>query len=187
MTNNKIVNSITTRGPVQTTTYANVNGYLRAFSFFTLGLPFKTPKLKGSNVSLTNTMLYLKDISLVNTKENITKTISITQGASINYIKDKFNLGLRANLSYYKVQYSINTQLNEDYWTQTYNTDVSYTFPKNFILTTNFDYLINTGRAAGYNQSIPLWNASLSKQLFKNKNGELKFSVNDLLNQNQSM
>ena len=187
MTNNKIVNSITTRGPVQTTTYANVNGYLRAFSFFTLGLPFKTPKLKGSNVSLTNTMLYLKDVSLVNTRENITKTISITQGAGINYIKDKFNLGLRANLSYYKVQYSINTQLNEDYWTQTYNTDVSYTFPKNIILTTNFDYLINTGRAAGYNQSIPLWNASLSKQLFKNKNGELKFSVNDLLNQNQSI
>lgn len=27
----------------------------------------------------------------------------------------------------------------------------------------------------------------MSKQLFKNKNGELKFSVNDLLNQNQSI
>ena len=186
-TSNKIVNSITTRGPVQTTTYANVNGYMRAFSFFTLGLPFKNPKLKGSNVSLTNTMLYLKDISLINSQENLTKTISITQGAGFNYIKDKFNLSLRANLSYYKVQYSINTQLNEDYWTQTYNTDVSYTFPKNIILTTGFDYLINTGRAAGFNQNIPLWNASLSKQLFKNKNGELKFSVNDLLNQNQSI
>ena len=43
-TSNRIVNSITTRGPVQTTTYANVNGYLRGFSFFTLGLPFKKSK-----------------------------------------------------------------------------------------------------------------------------------------------
>ena len=186
-TSNKIVNSITTRGPVQTTTYANVNGYLRAFSFFTLGLPFKNPKLKGSNVSLTNTMLYLKDVSLINTRENVTKTISITQGAGFNFNKDKFNMGLRANLSYYNVQYSINTQLNEDYWTQTYNADVTYTFPKNIIVSTNFDYLINTGRAEGFNQSIPLWNASLSKQLFKNKNGEIKLSVNDLLNQNQSI
>ena len=186
-TSNKIVNSIITRGPVQTTTYANVNGYLRAFSYFTLGLPFKNPKLKGSNVSLTNTMLYLKDISLINTRENLTKTISITQGAGFNFTKNKFNMGLRANLSYFNVQYSINTQLNEDYWTQTYNADVTYTFPKNIILSTNFDYLINTGRAAGFNQSIPLWGASLSKQLFKNKNGELKFSVNDLLNQNQSI
>ena len=132
-------------------------------------------------------MLYLKDISLINTRENLTKTISITQGAGFNFTKNKFNMGLRANLSYFNVQYSINTQLNEDYWTQTYNADVTYTFPKNIILSTNFDYLINTGRAAGFNQSIPLWGASLSKQLFKNKNGELKFSVNDLLNQNQSI
>jgi hypothetical protein len=46
---------------------------------------------------------------------------------------------------------------------------------------------VNTGRAEGFNQSIPLWNASLSKQLFKKKNGELKLSVNDILNQNQSI
>ncbi len=30
-------------------------------------------------------------------------------------------------------------------------------------------------------------NSSLAYQLFKKKNGELKFSVNDLLNQNQSI
>ena len=46
---------------------------------------------------------------------------------------------------------------------------------------------MNTGRAPGYNQTIPVWNASFSKQLFKNKNGELKLSVRDLLNQNQSI
>jgi hypothetical protein len=186
-TSNKIVNSITTRGPVQTTTYANVNGYLRGFSFFTLGLPFKNPKLKGSNVSITNTMLYLRDISLINTRENITQTFTVTQGLGININKDKFDIGLRANLGYNKLAYSINTQLNEDYWTQTYNADLTYKLPANFIISTNFDYLINTGRAAGFNQSIPLLGASVSKLLFKNKNGELKLSANDLLNQNQSI
>jgi len=186
-TSNKIVNSITTRGPVQTTTYANVNGYLRGFSFFTLGLPFKNPKLKGSNVSVTNTMLYLRDISLINTRENITQTFTVTQGLGININKDKFDIGLRANLGYNKLAYSINTQLNEDYWTQTYNADLTYKLPANFIISTNFDYLINTGRAAGFNQSIPLLGASVSKLLFKNKNGELKLSANDLLNQNQSI
>lgn len=186
-TSNRIVNSITTRGPVQTTTYANVNGYLRGFSFFTLGLPFKNPKLKGSNVSVTNTMLYLRDISLINTRENITQTFTVTQGLGININKDKFDIGLRANLGYNKLAYSINTQLNEDYWTQTYNADLTYKLPANFIITTNFDYLINTGRAAGFNQSIPLLGASVSKLLFKNKNGELKLSANDLLNQNQSI
>jgi hypothetical protein len=186
-TSNKIVNSITTRGPVQTTTYANVNGYLRGFSFFTLGLPFKNPKLKGSNVSITNIMLYLRDISLINIRENITQTFTVTQGLGININKDKFDIGLRANLGYNKLAYSINTQLNEDYWTQTYNADLTYKLPANFIISTNFDYLINTGRAAGFNQSIPLLGASVSKLLFKNKNGVLKLSANDLLNQNQSI
>ena len=32
-----------------------------------------------------------------------------------------------------------------------------------------------------------MWNANIAKQFFKKKNGELKFSVNDLLNQNQSI
>jgi hypothetical protein len=186
-TQNRIVNSISVRGPVQTTTYANVDGYLRAFSFFTLGLPFKNPKLKGSNISLTNTMLYLRDISLVNKLENVTQTLALTQGAGISINKEKIDFGLRANLTYTNLNYSINKQLNEDFWTQTYNADVTFTFPKGILLSTNFDYLINTGRAQGFNQSIPLWNASLSKLMFKKKNGELKFSVNDLLNQNESI
>ncbi|MEI9908748.1 MAG: outer membrane beta-barrel protein [Bacteroidota bacterium] len=46
---------------------------------------------------------------------------------------------------------------------------------------------MNTGRGEGYNLSIPLWNASVSKQVFKKKNGEIKLSVNDILNQNQSI
>lgn len=186
-TQNKIVNSIISRGPIQTTTYANVNGYFRAFSFFTLGLPFKNPKWKGSSVNLTNSMSYSKDISIINLAKNLTKTATISQGVGVNVNKGKIDFGLKANLAYNNVKYSINTQFNEDYFTQTYSGDVTYTFPKNFILSTNFDYLINTGRAAGYNQSIPLWNASFSKQMFKKKNGELKFSVNDILNQNQSI
>jgi Tfp pilus assembly pilus retraction ATPase PilT len=51
-------------------------------------------------------------------------------------------------------------------------------------LGSDFDYTYNSGRAAGYNTSVPLWNASVSKLLFKKQNGELKFSIYDLLNQN---
>ena len=80
-----------------------------------------------------------------------------------------------------------NSNLNSNYFTQTYSADVAYTFKKGIILSSDIDYYINSGRTDGYNQSIPLWNASVSKQLFKKKNGELKFAVNDILNQNQSI
>jgi len=62
-----------------------------------------------------------------------------------------------------------------------------YQILKNLILSTDFDYLVNSGRAAGFNQAIPLWNAGIAQQLFKKKNGEIKLTVNDILNQNRSI
>ncbi len=186
-TQNKIVSDITTQGRGQIIRYANEDGYFRAFSFVTLGLPFKNPKMKGSSLNFTNNLGYTKDISLLNQKKIQTKTMTLSQGAGININKEKIDFGVKLNLAYNDVKYSSNSFLDEDYFTQTYSADIAYTFPKNFILSTNFDYLINTGRAEGYNQSVPLWNASFSKQMFKKKNGELKFSVNDILNQNQSI
>ncbi len=186
MTQNKIISDITFAGPITNTTYANTNGYYNANMFLTLGLPFKSTKWKGSSVNLTNSMNMFKDINLVQKSRLETKTFSVTQGAGVNINKEKIDFGVKANLAYTSVAYSDNRD-DLNYYTQTYSGDVTYTFPKNLLLSTNFDYLINTGRGEGFNQSIPLWNASLSKQLFKKKNGEIKFSVNDILNQNQSI
>ena len=186
-TQNKIVNDIRLEGPVQITKPENVNGYYTASSFITLGLPFKKVKLKGSSVNLSNNLSYTHDISLLNGQKNIGRTFTASQGAGINLNKEKFDMGVRANVSYTNITYTVNTSLDEKYFTQTYSGDFSFTFPKDFILSTDFDYYINTGRAEGYNQSIPLWNASFSKQVFKKRNGEIKFSVNDILNQNQSI
>jgi hypothetical protein len=187
MTQNKIVNDISVQGPIQITRYANVNGYYNARSFVTLGLPFKNPKLKGSSVNLTNSMGLSRDVSLLKQVKFTSKTFTVNQGAGVNINKEKIDFGVKANLAYSKTNYSNLMQEDIDYYTQTYSGDISYTFPKNFILSTNFNYLINTGLGEGYNQSIPLWNASFSKQIFKKKNGEIKLSVNDILNQNQSI
>jgi hypothetical protein len=47
--------------------------------------------------------------------------------------------------------------------------------------------MANTGRAAGFNQSYAMWNAAFAKELFKNKRGELRASVFDILNNNRSL
>jgi hypothetical protein len=186
MTQNKIISDIVYQGPITTTTYANTNGYFNANSFVTLGLPFKNAKLKGSSVNLTNNMNLSRDISLLQHSKLVTKTFMVNQGAGVNINKEKIDFGVKANLAYTKVNYSDNRE-DLNYYTQTYSGDVTLTLPKNFLLSTNFDYMINTGRGEDFNQSIPLWNASFSKQLFKKKNGEIKISVNDILNQNQSI
>lgn len=143
--------------------------------------------MKGSSLNFTNNMSYTNDVSLLYKQKNIGKTFTVNQGVGFNFNKEIVDFGIKANIAYTDVKYSVNKQLNENYFTQTYSADFSYTFKQGLIFSTDFDYYVNTGRAEGYNQSIPLWNASLSKQLFKNKAAELKFSVNDILNQNQSI
>jgi uncharacterized membrane protein YgcG len=191
-TQNKIVNDISNSGFIKTTRYLNLNGYFRGSGFFTLGLPFKKPKLKGSSLNFTNSTSYSNDISIVHDStgkalKNITKTFTTSLGAGVNLNKNKFDMGLRVNIAYNNVRATVNTGVNTNYYTQTYSVDFSYNLPKNFILSTDFDYYLNTGRGDGYNLNIPLWNASLRKQVFKKKNGEIKISVNDILNQNQSV
>jgi hypothetical protein len=187
-TSNKIVNSIEVLpNGGQLTKPVNMDGYYRAFSFVTLGLPFKSQKLKGSSVNVTNNISYIRDISLVENEKSNSKTFAVTQGLGVNINKDKFNMGARANITYTSFKQSVNSEQNDNYFTHTYSFDLSYTFKGDIIFSNDFDYYLNTGRAEGFNQSVPLWNMSLGKQLFKKKNGEIRFSVNDLLNQNQSI
>jgi hypothetical protein len=202
-THNKIVNSIDTL-PTQVrnrynlsdttiphgATYTipvNVNGSYTASSFVTFGIPLQG-KMKGSSLNFNNSITYNRDLNILYQKSNVTNTFVVTQTAGINLnLKDAFIVGLNASLAYNKATYSQQSILNNEYYTQTYSADVSYQFLKRFVLATDFDYYVNTGRASGFNQSIPLWNGSLAYEMFKKKNGELKFSVNDIMNQNQSI
>ncbi len=186
-TQNKIVNSIeTVRNGVQLIKPINMDGSFNTSSFVTLGLPLK--KMKGSNFNFNNSIRYNKDVSMLDKKDNITKSFIVSQTLGINLdFKQKLNLGFNASVAYNDVKYSIFSSLNQKYYTQTYSTDISYLGLKSWVFSTDFDYYINSGRGAGFNQTIPLWNASIARQLFKKKNGEIKLSANDLLNQNQAI
>ena len=179
----KIAQGITLIKPV------NLDGSYNSLAFVTVGLPFKNKKLRGSSLNFTTSAMYNNDVSMFDKQINKTKTLTLTQGAGANFslLKEKLDLGANFNISYYNVKSTLASLQDEDYFSQTYSADISYTFKHNFIVATDFDYYVNSGRASGFNQSVPLWNASVSKQFLKNKNAELKFSVNDILNQNQSI
>lgn len=187
-TSNKIVNSIDTLGRgVQITRPVNMDGSFSASSFITLGFPLKA-KMKGSSFNFNTSASYNRDANMLNKQKNILNNLTLSQTVGINLdIKQKFNMGLNASLTYNNATYSVQKSLNTHYLAQTYSADLSYTTKKNTIFSTDFDYYINTGRADGFNQSLPLWNAYIAQQVFKKKNGEIKLSVNDILNQNQSI
>jgi len=185
-TGNKIVNSIDSLNQAVTITKpVNLDGVFNVNGFSSIGFPIK--KLKGSNVNLTSIVNYNRDVSLVYKQKNITHRWLLTQSLGFNYNKNKFDMGLTAGLTYNNARYTLQENLNTEYFTQTYSADFSYTFKKNIMVSTDFDLLVNSGRADGFNQTIPMWNAGLSKQFLKNKAAEVKFTVYDILNQNKAI
>jgi hypothetical protein len=111
---------------------------------------------------------------------------------SYNY-GEKLDLGLTASTNYTSVKYAAQNKAalargNDDqsYFTHVFSGDITYTFPKGFILSSDIDYTINPDQGADIDRTYALWNASLGKQLFKSKRGEIKLSAYDLLKQNQS-
>ncbi len=190
-TTNKIVNSTgtdTARGyNVQLIKPINLNGAYDASYDVSFGLPLRKA-VKGSSINLGNRMRYSRDVSQQYAQNNFTRSFSVSQSAGLNLdIKEKFNLELRARYSYNNVEYTNNPALNSEYFTQSYSTDISYFILKDMFVSTDFDYAINSGLSAGFNRNIPLWNGSLAYQLFPKKNGEIKLSVNDILNQNSNI
>lgn len=184
ITGNKIVNSIDSFGrSVIITKPVNMDGAYNLTAFTSVGFPIK--KLKGSNVNFTTIMNYNRDISLVYKETSITNRLMLSQAFGFNYNKNKFDMGITGRISYNSARYSLQQNLNTEFLSHTYTADFTYTLKRNFILSTDFDYLVNSGRSDGFNQNIPLWNAGIGKQFLKNKAAELKFTVYDILNQNK--
>jgi hypothetical protein len=186
-TDNKISNSIDTLSQgVQITRPVNLDGAFNSNFVYVLGTPIK--KLKGSMLNLTSVIFYNKDVSELYKEKNIIHTWLFTQNVGFNYnYKERLDLGVNASVTYNNARYTVQSNLNNRFWSQTYSVDATYAFKKGLILATDFDYFVNTGRSDGFNQNIPMWNASISHQLFKKKEGEIKLSVFDILNQNQSI
>jgi hypothetical protein len=188
LTQNKISNSIDTlRRGVQITRPVNLNGAYNSAVFFVYGRNVKGKKWKGANFNANTLLNYNRNVSLLYKQKNYNDFITLSQTLGMNYNKNAVDMGLNLSVTYNSIQYSLQKNLNNNYIVQTYSADFSYTFLKHFIISTDFDYILNSGLANGFNQSIPYWNGSLAWQILKKRDGELKLSVNDILNQNQSV
>jgi hypothetical protein len=190
--NNKIVNTTSkeTEG-VLLTRPDNLNGSQSFYFSGTVGIPLKkvtTGRRSPVNLNLTSSARYARDVSKILDVVNYNYTSTLGERISFNYfIQDKLDLQANANFNYNKANYTTQGATDYKYFDQHYSLDATYTIFKRIMFNNDFDYYVNTGRAAGFNQAIPMWNAYISCLLFKKQNGELRISGFDLLNQNKSI
>lgn len=179
---NAIVNSDLVALGIRHTAPVNVNGNYVLFSNVNAGFPIK--KLK-SRVDIGIGANLIHNNGFLNGKENTIDNRSISPNLSYSFALDgKLDITASGRWSISSARYSLQPMLNSNYMQQVYGFDMTNYLPWGIVLNNTMNYTVNTGRADGYNTKIAFWNASLAKSFLKNKRGEVKFSVLDILNQN---
>jgi hypothetical protein len=185
----------------QQTTFVNLNGTYNISGYFNYGFPISQPKSNLNfitNVTYAQSQSLLAADSIAAAEDNWSHVYSKNTGLSetiswTTNIKKNFDMNL-STVS----KYSINKrtgqtglksaqQGNLNAFSQTVSLDLTAYTNGGWLFAANLDYTYTNNNAAAYNASVPLLSPSIAKQLFKKKNGELRLSVFDLLNENVSV
>jgi hypothetical protein len=180
-TDNKIVNadSLYATG-VRKTRPVNVDGVYNLSGNIDVGLPARFIKGTwhlGTNLGFNRGKQFINGIgNTINTF-----TAGPRMGLDLSPA-DKIGLSLSGSFNYNNTRYSLQPAFNTDYFSQVYETELDWELPHGFYFSTDFSYTVNNQLNDGFNAKVPLWNASVSKQILKFNRGELKLRVNDILN-----
>jgi len=182
-TQNKIVNSdrINNLG-VDSVMPVNVNGVYNLDGNMSYGFPVHF--LKGS-FEISSHISKYHGRQFVNGLPNMINTTTIGPGVRLDIAPtEKLNLSFGAEINFTNTHYSIRSSRESRYLVQDYNTEFSWQMPSRTFFSTDLNYRVNDQYSSGFNVNVPLWNASLSKQVLRFNRGEIRITANDILNRN---
>ena len=176
---NKEDTDIATR--VKTSSYVNLGNRDNFSGDLSFGNRLKKLGIRynlGVNVSTSN---YQSVINNVNNKTNTNNTsFRVTLE---NNKKDNLDLAVGANISKNNTTFS-GTTSNREFIQQSYYIKSDWNITKSFNFNTQYKYDIYTDSNFGTDQSVPIWNASISYNFLKSKAMNIKLTALDLLNKN---
>ena len=163
----------------------NLDGYYSVRSF--LNYTFPISKLK-TNLSVNVSGNYTNIPGLINTDINYAKTATGALGLVLSSnISEKFDFTISSNSSYSNILNTLQTSSNTTYFNQNSRFKITANPYKGLVLQTEYTNTYYSGLTSAYNQSISLWNAAIGYKFLKNKQAELRLTVYDILNQNNSV
>ena len=163
----------------------NLDGYYSLRSFINYTFPIK--KIK-TNLSVNVSGNYNNVPGMINTNINYAKTATGGLGLVFSSnISEKYDFTLSSNSSYSNIQNTLQTSSNTNYFSQVSKLKITANPWKGLILQSEYSNTYYSGLTSAFNQSISLWNAAIGYKFLKNKQAELRLTVYDILNQNNSV
>lgn len=140
----------------------------------------------GSSFTAGISTGYTRRITFTNDLPNINRTLSITPDMNINYyLGDHVNISAHGSAAWNRRQFSGTPLLPEENWLLIYGVESMITLPWNTSLEAGTDGFSSLGMASGYNNTILLLNAAITKGI--GKSFSLRAEARDLLNRNTSI
>jgi len=147
-------------------------------------ISYDTPvKFIQSKIGISLNGTFNQGILFLNSIENNSNRLNTSIDFTIeNRKKEVVDILFGINFGYSQSKYSVSTTFDQKFSTFSYFSDWTWTLKKDWSIGTSFDYTIYRGEDFADQRQIPMWNASISKSVLKNR-GIIEISARDLLNQ----
>jgi hypothetical protein len=163
----------------------NLNGYRSIRGFLTFGQPIAAIK---TNVNMNVGASFTRTPGIVNSISNTSKNTTYNAGLVFaSNVSQYIDFTVSYNGGYNKTVNSLQPELNNTYFSHVSGLQLNLLSKKGWFFQNEVNNQVYKGLSDGFNQNYWLWNMSAGRKFLKDQKGELKFSVFDLLKQNQSI
>lgn len=184
---NQVVQNQTIDPETLVTTYkaGNVSGGQRYYPYLGFGFPIVKTKV---NAYLSANPSFSKSFTLINSIETETNTYSHNFGANLDLTPlEWFSIYAGSSFRLSKTKYEQNPSQNQDIVNWNVYTNMNIKLPKNFYFDVKFNHNRYKNESFGFDQKVPILNASFYKLLGEAKKWEVRLSANDIFNKNQTI
>ena len=166
------------------TTFENIAGNWNANGRMMMNIPLKNIKFSVFSMSFAS---YNHANGFSNLEKNLSRRLNLGETLGLNYRSDVLDFGVRGNISYNKVKNSLEGQRDQEFLNYGGNANTTLYLPWDVSIESDINYSTNSGYSDGFTQDEWLWNASIQKQLFKQKNGTIRLKIYDILQQRSNI
>ena len=139
-------------------------------------------------MNLNAGFVYNRNPGLINNQKGITKSANFSTGAVFaSNISQYVDFTFSYNTNFNKAKNSLQPQLDNNYFMSNAGIKLNLLSKKGWLLNNDISNQSYKGLSDGFNQNYWLWNMAVAKKILKKQAGEIRLSVFDLLNQNQSI
>lgn len=169
----------------QFTMPVNLDGYVNLRSFMSYSMPVG---FLQSNLNMMLNASYSRTPGIVNGSVNYANSNTYGGGVVLSSnISPELDFTVSSNSSYNEIYNSLRKDNNSNYFNQNTRIRFTWQFWKGFLIQNELNHQLDNGRSGGNDRNYLLWNMSLGKKFFSRDQGELRFTVYDVLNENTNL